>query len=743
MEKDNVSVLAGIAAAVGVFRSAALLGSGSAPKTELSARGSCNDGALFLEELGEGAPPQVSAARHLLQETECLPEKVLGAVLPAGGAIPKQGYPRLTSLFDLAVSDQGGKKNKYTAGARSVERLFPEKEGNKGCGDDLRKLWNSFLNDVRALGSLKPERWQEALLATLLQYGWCVPAHPALSHVSVYDLAILAGAATAALKGSDGKDLILVSGDVSGIQGYIFDLKRENVKRAARLLRARSFDVQMLSEASVRLVCDAVGLTSVQAILNAGGRFLLILPDTELAREGLEDAALKIEKWCVRRYSGQLTVAISEPIPCSVDTLECGGFSSLITEVHRASALAKRRRHQRYLKEGGDWNTNRAVLSYDYEKFAADNSCPACGVRPTAGSVGDQESLCDHCSGLASTGRRLPHTDRLAWCRGATPSDKAGSLSYFNGEWSCLLLGKDEVDPPTAASLESITGYRPGCGRRTILHRLPVDEGGRPSTFEDMAEEGVSGTPLLGMLKADADEMGKLFTEGLGKQFSALSLMGLSRVVNEFFTEVLQELLEKDFPAVYAVFGGGDDICLIGPWMEMISLAPILAERYSRYAGGNNGIHLSAGLALAGSTLPVPAMAREAEDALDAAKSTGRNRFTAFGVTIPWNNWAEVEGWVDFFQNSLDEEILSRGFIRSLLDLRRAALVEDQNRLIVVPWRSHLRYMIGRQENLKQAEEARRRIESLAAFGEGMEREWANLKAPISLVLYRNRQGGW
>ena len=174
----------------------------------------------------------------------------------------------------------------------------------------------------------------------------------------------------------------------------------------------------------------------------------------------------------------------------------------------------------------------------------------------------------------------------------------------------------------------------------------------------------------------------------------------------------------------------------------MVRLAPVVSDRYSRYAGGCPGIHLSAGLALAGKNLPVPAMAREAEEALEAAKAGGRNRITAFGVTVPWSDWPDVENWAAFLQENLDGEILSRGFIRSLLGLRQAALAEGGTSLRVVPWRSHLRYMIGRQAKLKNEEGARRRIESLAAFGEDVRKEWIRMKAPISMVLYRNRTGG-
>jgi len=742
MTTARAAAVAGMASGVGAFKAAAT------QNDDHSANTLCSLGAEFLREVTGSAPPEAGIAADMLVDPTSVVPATVAALLPPLSNAESTG-PHLRSIFAMTAGATG-EAAKLAMRRRSADAMFPAID-HQGCdAGGSSSLWNGFRSCLEASAGRGHERWHESMMSALLEFAWCVPVDPTRAHISVHDFAVLAGAVCAARAVAPSAPLMFVTGDISGIQDYIFDIKTDNVKGGARLLRARSFEIQALAEAGARVVCDAVGLPVTQVIVNAGGRFMLILPDTPEIATAVEAEAAAIETWCARRYTGQLTLVVSSVGGVRVEDLGPGRFGPVFASILEHGTAAKRRQAQRYLRCDGDWDPTRAILDHDYDLFAGDNACRACGVRPIDRGLEDEHRSCQACADLAEVGQRLPHAGAISWTRGRSDgTGDGGGIDFFDGAWSAATHVQVSDAPSAAASVRSLSSFAPGSGRQSMLHRLPVNVDGVPRTFEDMVESGMrrldgrsQGSAILGMLKADADRMGELFTDGLGDIMSCLSYMALSRAVDEYFTDVLQQLLKQDYPDVYAVFGGGDDLCLIGPWEDILSLAPKIAKRFQDYAGEHPRVHLSAGIALVGPHAPVPAMAREAEHALEFSKGAGRNRVTILGVTLRWDEWSGVADWDLALQEGLSSRRLSRGFVRSLLGFREAALAAAAGHLVRAPWRAHLRYAIGRHLSGGDTTDIRHRLERLAAFGDESTRTWEWIKIPISMVLYRTRQGG-
>ena len=84
---------------------------------------------------------------------------------------------------------------------------------------------------------------------------------------------------------------IYVKGDVSGIQGFIFNVKS---KHAAKELKGRSFFVKLLIEVAIQYLLDEFNIRDVNEIKEykistSGGNFILKLP-------AVSDYAAKIYK---------------------------------------------------------------------------------------------------------------------------------------------------------------------------------------------------------------------------------------------------------------------------------------------------------------------------------------------------------------------------------------------------------------------------------------------------------------
>ena len=86
------------------------------------------------------------------------------------------------------------------------------------------------------------------------------------------------------------------------------------------------------------------------------------------------------------------------------------------------------------------------------------------------------------------------------------------------------------------------------------------------------------------------------------------------------------------------VYSGGDDLFLIGHWLDVTESAYHVRESFSRFTA-NPYITLSAGVALGNVHDPVYRLAEEAGHAEGSAKSNGRKSITLFDThTVRWED---------------------------------------------------------------------------------------------------------
>ncbi len=125
----------------------------------------------------------------------------------------------------------------------------------------------------------------------------------------------------------------------------------------------------------------------------------------------------------------------------------------------------------------------------------------------------------------------------------------------------------------------------------------------------------------LAACKADVDNLGLLFGMGFaaeGKQnlFSISRFAMLSRMLNHFFAAHVPRLMQREFPGMYLIFAGGDDLFALGPWSEAVRFAQRLRSDFGRFTGNNPALTFSAGLPVFKPRLPMRALRHAAEEAL-------------------------------------------------------------------------------------------------------------------------------
>ncbi|MBF4102230.1 hypothetical protein INT80_01785 [Gallibacterium anatis] len=99
------------------------------------------------------------------------------------------------------------------------------------------------------------------------------------------------------------KPFLLIQGDFFGIQDFIFSGGRETNKRAAKILRGRSFQVSLFTELAALKVLEACELPSTSQLMNAAGKFLIVAPNTE-KRQAIYRVQNELNQWFVDNTYG-------------------------------------------------------------------------------------------------------------------------------------------------------------------------------------------------------------------------------------------------------------------------------------------------------------------------------------------------------------------------------------------------------------------------------------------------------
>lgn len=652
--------------------------------------------------------------------------------------------------------------------------IFPVKE--TGNADSYRDLFEAFCKELEDLPLNMGMRHYLNSLATVLErFTWCIPSstYQTRADISLYDHAATTAAITQALlacpQGKEG--FLLFAGDLSGIQNFIFGVEDHADKGASKLLRARSFLLQALTRSVWLTLLDRLDLSGAAKIMDAGGRFVLLLPDTEASRKATGILQDEVEQWLLDTFQGVIRMTFA-CLPLDPGDLKGERFVDCFEHLNDLLEQAKLRPFARVFRRHVS-----PVLPIDHESYRKFGECVLCRARPASEpreEDDDDTPACDQCRHLIrQVGRRLPQARFLIFDRGR------GGLRLFDG--LCARLEEAAPDPATAANALDIVSMRdrrafsavPVAGfvpmvREEDLRRwraegrlseqggAPLLAGepcspGKPKTFAVLAEESRiaprsegekwRSVACLAACKADVDNLGLLFGMGFGvgkdSCFSISRFAMLSRMMNHFFSAHLMHVIEREFPNIYVIFAGGDDLFVLGPWAEIVRFAERLHEAFHAFSGGNPAVTLSAGLPVLKPRLPMRALREAAEAALDAAKEhPGKNAVTLFGVTTAWQDFGGLIERGEWLEGLCLSGSITQGLVRRLLGYARDCRAFNRGEIRKGLYLSHMAYDMARNCDSKkmQAED----LKNLKALGQ--DRQLFPL-AEISCTwaLYRTR----
>ncbi len=250
---------------------------------------------------------------------------------------------------------------------------------------------------------------------------------------------------------------LLIQGDISGVQDYIYSVANVGPGGVAKRLRARSFFITALTEVvSHRLRQELVpgyALPIAAQIFAGGGQFVILAPDLPPVRENLVEIRQKVNRWLWAEFQGDLAlVAESLPIPQNRLYVKEGNICQSLDELKHLVEAAKRRKLSDLLQEengSGEKEWAEDTFKWEAEPYPH-GDCPSCQRLPAqAGEDAEiDDRLCDRCRQDRILSEHIVGARYIAYYTGPEPSaPKESTLTLFEGNAARhVVLLKDLTD---------------------------------------------------------------------------------------------------------------------------------------------------------------------------------------------------------------------------------------------------------------------------------------------------------
>ena len=648
----------------------------------------------------------------------------------------------LKSIFaQIYDQEKGLSKVFYPTRKLSLNRetIFPRENVNP----DYDSLWQEFLDEAEQLPNGDFEIFFESLFHLLKKYTWCVPSAAYRDHadISLFDHSKVTAAIAWCLyalrdrlepveqfvsdRGGDGNTQValLVGGDISGIQSFIYSISSDG---AAKSLRGRSVFLNLLSDAVMEYAMRQLGNPPICNLLySSGGHFYFLTSVDQL--ENIKRVRKEISECLFDSFGGEIYCGLEAVSLAAIDfQREAGNREGKLnigdrwTELMEKLGMCKRQKF-------GDLMPERFKDFFEpVGSGKVDDVCTVCHVeisqatrRTIAERTEDDSVVCSLCHSFERLGDRVRNAKYLM-TREVSPQKSQvmtwqRALEGFGRRYQFTPDLKSNWD--RAYTLDNTEFLSVGAqGFRFVGNAAPIDkETGHVRDFSDLAEDS-KGIYRWGLLRMDIDNLGKIFSEGLGKDLSLSRITTLSSMISLFFEGYVNTLCKDTDPnRLYVIYTGGDDSFIVGSWDASLDFVQKLQTDFQNYTSENPKVTLSAALTLEARKYPLYKAADRCGEWLDLAKAQTddvrgleKSSFTFLGQPIFWRDFERIERMKGLIVN-----LVSDGGRNLLQRLMSAYKLYEENKKRLLPqslsrndlerlvqndrWRWQLAYSLARE----------------------------------------------
>ncbi|MCR4418146.1 MAG: type III-A CRISPR-associated protein Cas10/Csm1 [Ignavibacteria bacterium] len=548
--------------------------------------------------------------------------------------------------------------------------------------EEHKKLYSSFIKEVKLLEGISDFNIFLTTFYKLLEkYTSRVLSAGYLSHpdISLFDHSRITAALSLCFEeGQSDKPILLLKGDVTGIQDYIYGevYKMENI---AKRLRARSFFVQILLETITSYYLDKLNIFSPNVLYIGGGHFILLVPNNEENLKKINDLEKDISLKLISSYFGKVSYVQAY--------LELSGqefinnFEESYNQLENLINLKKRQKNLSIL----DSVLNQTFEAKELRKFDEEIELKEEKIgRLLVKSNWIIQVIFDPTQSLKCEGYTIDFPKFQTFYYLVNDINEIEEVISKNNRAKFISIIKiNDVD-------FILSGYRTifnsvACEFKFIGNYVPT-KSDTILSFEEIAKINSENYPLLGVLRLDIDSLGAVFRFGLKavdeteKKYTPSRIAYLSRELNNFFSLYINKLAEKY--QIYIAYSGGDDLFVVGSWINILNFAKDLRNDFRKFSSFNNYLSISGGIILTKPNFPISQSAILAGDQEKMAKDTQdpyeKDRIGIFDISFTWselneyiNKAEKILSAIDLNEQENNQKVIPRSFIHSLLNLTK------------------------------------------------------------------------
>ena len=551
------------------------------------------------------------------------------------------------------------------------------------------------------------------------------------------------------------KIYLLISGDISGIQDFIYTIPS---KGALKTLRGRSLYIDLLLEEFIDEYLEQIGLSRANVLYSGGGHFYILAPNIEDTKKAIDKLQAKMNRWLMENIGINLYLAIG--------IAECSANNLMKSEAqgNLFATVNKKLKDDKTIRYSKDEDFLEYIFNVEKEEDTAKKECNICHnlVDKLWKYNSDEEIACEFCLNLYKLGQDI------------LTQDLVFVISEEKIDGGIKIFGKDKDLYMYAVNIEDIDMFKGKILRIYSKNNLlesdlairlyladysAKNENDEVMTFDDLAKSSCKiykGIKRLGVLRLDIDDLGIAFSSGFvsdkdkiedNLRYATLSRYAdLSKDISMFFKVAINKICagdligcvdfeEKAFNIfgiakapkrkVNIIYAGGDDLFLVGAWDEVLEVAIDINRAFKQFTNGK--LTLSAGMAMFSPTYPISKMAEIAGLLVQMSKSKkDKNSIALFGMETNLKANGQLEckhiyTWADFEMKVCKEKMnyllarlsfdgdkfnklsVGKSLIYRLMDLIQLA---DEDKLNI----ARFAYVLARMQPKQDKDEQKRKI---------------------------------
>lgn len=551
------------------------------------------------------------------------------------------------------------------------------------------------------------------------------------------------------------KIYLLVSGDISGIQDFIYTIPS---KGALKTLRGRSLYIDLLLEEFIDEYLEQIGLSRANVLYSGGGHFYILAPNIEDTKKAIDKLQAKMNRWLMENIGINLYLAIG--------MAECSANNLMKSEAqgNLFAIVNKKLKDDKTIRYSKDENFLEHIFNVEKEENTAKKECNICHnlVDKLWKYNSDEEIACEFCLNLYKLGQDI------------LTQDLVFVISEEKIDGGIKIFGKDKDLYMYAVNIEDIDMFKGKILRIYSKNNLlesdlairlyladysAKNENDEVMTFDDLAKSSCKtdkGIKRLGVLRLDVDDLGIAFSSGFvsdkdkiedNLRYATLSRYAdLSKDISMFFKVAINKICAGDLTGcvdfeekafnifgiakapkrkVNIIYAGGDDLFLVGAWDEVLEVAIDINRAFKQFTNGK--LTLSAGMAMFSPTYPISKMAEIAGLLVQMSKNRkDKNSIALFGMETNLKANGQLEckhiyTWADFEMKVCKEKMnyllarlsfdgdkfnklsVGKSLIYRLMDLIQ---LTDEDKLNI----ARFAYVLARMQPKQDKDEQKRKV---------------------------------